>query len=96
MGEGLSFHGLPHRCHVVLPRLPAGGNIAVCVRGERGVRLTGLNFGGTEEARAIVRAINASLGIGAVAEQAMLAGCLLGWDAGFEGFAQRHQRCVLH
>ena len=95
MEQGHCFHGLPQRCHVVLPGLPTGGNIAICVRGERGVRLTGLNFGGTEEARAIVRAINASLGIGVAAEQAMMAGCLFGWGVGFEGLV-RHGWRVLH
>ncbi len=77
---GLQFNELPHRCHVVLPGLCAGANIAICVRGEQGVRLTRMNLGSTHEARAIVRAFNASLGIGIAAERAMLAGCLLGWD----------------
>lgn len=77
---GLQFNELPHRCHVVLPGLSAGANIAICVRGERGVRLTRMNLGDTREARAIVRAFNASLGIGVAAERVMLAGCLFGWD----------------
>jgi hypothetical protein len=73
--------GLPTRCHVVLPGLPAGRNVAVCARGERGVRMTRLNLGDTVAARRIVRAFNDSLGIDAAAEHAMLAGCLIGWDS---------------
>ena len=70
---------LPERCHVVLPGLPAGANVALCVRGETGVRLTLMNLGDTEAARGLIRAFNASLGISAEAERAMLEGCLLGW-----------------
>ena len=73
--------GLPARCHVVLPGLPAGSNVAVGVRGECGVRMTRMNLGNTEAARRLVRAINDSLGIDAAAEYAMLAGCLIGWDS---------------
>lgn len=76
---GRPVHGLPRLCYAVLPGLPAGGNIAICVRGEEGVRLTRMGMGATQRARAIVRAFNASLGIGAEAERAMLAGCLFGW-----------------
>ena len=72
---------LPERCHTVLPGLPAGSNIAICVRGEKGVRLTRLNFGDSEAASGVVRAFNASLGVDAIAERAMLMGCLLGWHA---------------
>jgi len=72
---------LPQRCHVVLPGLPAGGNVAICVRGERGVRMTRMHLGNTEAAWRIVRAFNASLGIDAAAEHAMLAGCLIGWNS---------------
>lgn len=71
---------LPERCHVVLPGLPAGANVAVCVRGESGVRLTAMNLGATEAAQVMVRAFNASLGISAQAERSMLSGCLLGWE----------------
>jgi hypothetical protein len=77
---GTHVHGLPRLCFVVLPGLPAGGNIAICVRGEQGVRLTRMDMGQSPRARAIVRAFNASLGNGAAAERAMLAGCLFGWD----------------
>lgn len=77
---GTLVQGLPRLCYVVLPGLPAGGNIAICVRGEHGVRLTRMDMGPSPRARAIVRAFNASLGIGAAAERAMLAGCLFGWD----------------
>ena len=76
---GSPVHGLPRLCYAVLPGLPAGGNIAICVRGEEGVRLTRMDMGETQRARAIVRAFNASMGIGAAAERAMLAGCLFGW-----------------
>jgi len=70
---------LPERCHTVLPGLPAGSNVALCVRGESGVRLTALNFGDSSDASAIVRAFNASLGIDIAQEKAMLTGCLFGW-----------------
>lgn len=73
--------GLPQRCHVVLPGLPAGGNVAVCVHGTRGVRMTSIDLGDTQAARRLVRAINDSLGIDAAAEHAMLAGCLVGWTS---------------
>ena len=76
---GSLVHGLPRLCYAVLPGLPAGGNIAICVRGEEGVRLTRMDMGETQRARAIVRSFNASMGIGAAAERAMLAGCLFGW-----------------
>jgi hypothetical protein len=78
---GPGLRDLPLRCHVVLPGLPAGSNVAICVRGEQGVRLTRLDFGDAQQASAIVRAFNASLGIPAAAERAMLAGCLLGWHS---------------
>lgn len=73
--------GLPHCCHVVLPGLPAGGNVVVCVRGAHGVRMTNIDLGEWQAARRLVRAINESLGIDAAAEHAMLAGCLRGWDS---------------
>lgn len=73
--------GLPRRCHVVLPGLPAGGNVAVCVHGTRGVRMTSIDLGDTQAARRLVRAINDSLGIDAAAEHAMLAGCIVGWNS---------------
>ena len=71
---------LPERCHTVLPGLPAGSNVALCVRGESGVRLTALDFGPSIDASAIVRAFNASLGIDVEQEKALLAGCLFGWE----------------
>ena len=37
--------GLPWRCHVVLPGLPAGANVAVCERGTNGVRMTSIDLG---------------------------------------------------
>ena len=73
--------GLPQRCHVVLPGLPAGDNVAVCVQGTCGVRMTSIDLGDTEAARRLVRSINDSLGIDAAAEHAMLAGCLVGWNS---------------
>ena len=79
IGEHQRVSELPERCHVVLPGLPAGANIALCLLGEAGVRLTLINLGDAEAAQVSVRAINASLGISAQAERAMLAGCLLGW-----------------
>lgn len=73
-------HRMPARCHVVLPGLPAGGNVALCVRGEAGVRMTQISVGETLAARQVVRAFNESLGIDGATEFAMLAGCMLGWD----------------
>lgn len=73
--------GLPRCCHVVLPGLPAGGNVAVCVCGAHGVHMTNIDLGEWQAARRRVRAINDSLGIDAAAEHAMLAGCLRGWDS---------------
>lgn len=72
-------HDLPERCHTVLPGLPAGSNVAMCIRGESGVRMTALDLGSSDDASAIVRAFNASLGIDVEQERAMLAGCLFGW-----------------
>ena len=54
--------GLPLRCHVVLPGLPAGGNVAVCERGASGVRMTSIDLGGFSTARRLVRALNDTLG----------------------------------
>ena len=71
--------GLPQRCHAVLPGLPAGANVVVCVRGEAGVRVTPLNLGGYAEAKRLISGLNRSLGIGESAERAMLIGCLFGW-----------------
>ena len=71
---------LPQQCHTVLPGQPAGANVALCVRGEAGVRLTHIDAGDYEAAQRVVQAFNASLGIDAAVEQAMLAGCLIGWD----------------
>jgi hypothetical protein len=70
--EGLA--GLPLRCHVVIPGLPAGGNVAVCERGASGVRMTSIDLGGFSTARRLVRALNDTLGIDAAAEHAMLVG----------------------
>ena len=72
--------GLPLRCHVVLPGLPAGANVAVCERGTDGVRMTSIDLGGFSAARRLVRALNDILGIDAGAEHAMLVGCLRGWN----------------
>lgn len=77
-GEGRC--GLPLRCHVVLPGLPAGANVAVCERGANGVRMTSIDLGGFSAARRLVRALNDALGIDAAAEHAMLVGCLRGWS----------------
>ena len=77
-GKGLA--GLPLRCHVVLPGLPAGANVAVCERGSDGVRITSIDLGGFSTARRLVRALNDTLGIDAGAEHAMLVGCLRGWN----------------
>ena len=70
---------LPRQCHVVIPGLPAGCNVAICIRGRPGVTLTTLNFGETRAARAAVRAMNRAVGVSAVAEHAMLAGAMLAW-----------------
>lgn len=71
---------LPPRCHVVVPGLPRGANVAVCIRGLGGVSLTGLDLGDADDARQAVRAINQAAGVSAVAEHAMLAGAMLGWN----------------
>ena len=73
---GDEMAGLPLRCHVVLPGLPAGANVAVCERGSHGVRITSIDLGGFSTARRLVRALNDALGIDAAAEHAMLVGCL--------------------
>ena len=72
--------GLPLRCHVVLPGLPAGANVAICERGTNGVHMTSIDLGGFSTARRLVRALNDTLGIDAAAEHAMLVGCLRGWS----------------
>jgi hypothetical protein len=77
--------GLPLRCHVVLPGLPAGGNVAVCERGTDGVCMTNIDLGGFSTARRLVRALNDTLGIDAAAEHAMLVGCLRGWNSEVAG-----------
>lgn len=79
---GDEMAGLPLRCHVVLPGLPAGANVAVCERGSHGVRITSIDLGGFSTARRLVRALNDALGIDAAAEHAMLVGCLRGWSRG--------------
>jgi len=71
---------LPERCHVVLPGLPQGGNVVLCVRGELGVRPTSLNLGCYAEAKRVISELNRSLSIGERAERAMLVGCLFGWE----------------
>jgi hypothetical protein len=66
------------------------------------VRLTLMNLGDTEAARGLIRAFNASLGISAEAERAMLAGCLLGWRDQLESARRDHRgvfrpmECTLH
>lgn len=82
---GDEMAGLPLRCHVVLPGLPAGANVAVCERGSHGVRITSIDLGGFSTARRLVRALNDALGIDAAAEHAMLVGCLRGWSCGVAG-----------
>ena len=72
--------GLPLRCHVVLPVLPAGANVAICERGTNGVHMTSIELGGFSTARRLVRALNDTLGIDAAAEHAMLVGFLRGWS----------------
>ncbi len=74
------MHDLPKRCFVVLPGMPAGQNVAVCVCGESGVRLTQLDFGGDEAAARIVRELNRALGIAPSQVRAMWVGCLFGWE----------------
>ena len=78
---GEEMAGLPLRCHVVLPGLPAGANVAVCELGTSGVRMTSIDLGCFSTARRLVRALNGSLGIPAAAEHAMLVGCLRGWSS---------------
>ena len=83
--SGEEMSGLPLRCHVVLPGLPAGANVAVCERGSHGVRITSIDLGGFSTARRLVRALNDALGIDAAAEHAMLVGCLRGWNGEVAG-----------
>ena len=78
--EEESATSMPAQCHVVLPGLPLGSNVALCVFGQAGVGMTEISVGDTDQARAVVRSFNASLGIDAATEFAMLAGCLMGWD----------------
>ena len=82
--------GLPWRCHVVLPELPAGANVAVCEHGTNGVRMTSIDLGAFPIARRLVRALNETLGIDAVAEHAMLVGCLRGWRREVAGPGSMH------
>jgi hypothetical protein len=91
---GQGWAGLPLRCHVVLPGLPAGANVAVCERGTNGVRMTSIDLGAFSTARRLVRALNATLGIDAVAEHAMLVGCLRGWrrEVAGPGFMRAEER----
>lgn len=85
---------LPERCHVVLPGLPQGGNVVLCVKGELGVRVTALNLGGYAEAKRLISDLNRSLSIGEGAERAMLVGCLFGWDGVDSLEPAAHQRPV--
>ena len=75
---------LPERCHVVLPGLPQGSNVVVCVRGMLGVQPTSLNLGCYAEAKRVISELNRSLSIGESAERAMLVGCLFGWEGAGE------------
>jgi hypothetical protein len=70
---------LPTECHVVIPGLPAGKNVAVLKRWREGFEITLLNFGDTAAARRLVRRLNAAKGISAAEEHAMLAGACFGW-----------------
>jgi hypothetical protein len=83
--EGEGRLGWPWRCHVVLPGLPVGANVAVCERGTNGVRMTNIDLGGFSTARRVIRALNDALGIDAAAEHAMLVGCLRGWNSEVAG-----------
>jgi hypothetical protein len=75
---------LPVRCHVVVPGMPPGRNIAVVVRGVPGVRFTGLDFGSSPTAHVLVRALNVASGVSAAAGRLMLAGAMLGWGSVWE------------
>jgi hypothetical protein len=72
---------LPERCFVVLPGVPKGQNVFVCVRGEFGVQATRMDFGDYEAATRVVHELNNALGIGPMAVRAMLVGCLTGWNS---------------
>jgi len=82
---GDEMAGLSLRCHVVLPGLPAGANVAVCERGSHGVRITCIDLAVFSTERRLVRALNGALGIDAVAEHAMLVGCLRVWNCSAAG-----------
>lgn len=71
---------LPAHCHVVIPGLQPGANVALATYGLEGLVFTKLNFGETHAARAAIRILNAANGISAVEEHAMLAGSMFGWD----------------
>jgi 2-keto-3-deoxy-galactonokinase len=71
---------LPWRCHVVVPGLPRGHNVAIVERGVDGVRFTSLDFGDCRLAPLMVRALNALGEISPRAERAMLLGAFLGWE----------------
>ena len=62
-GEGRC--GLPLRCHVVLPGLPAGATVAVCERGANGARMTSIDLGGFATPRPSTRCWSAVFVAGA-------------------------------
>jgi len=64
--------------------------VAVCEHGTNGVRMTSIDLGAFPIARRLVRALNETLGIDAVAEHAMLVGCLRGWRREVAGPGSMH------
>jgi len=80
MRPNMGIDALPDICHVVVPGRPPGRNIALSKRGRLGVEVTALNFGETDAARRVVRALNHLQGVAPEVEHAMLAGAMFGWD----------------
>jgi hypothetical protein len=57
LAHAVSKDRLPDICHVVLHGMPPGHNVAVSVRGMKGVLLTERDLGDTNTARCIVRTL---------------------------------------
>jgi hypothetical protein len=67
------------KCFVVLPGQPRGRNVALCETGRIGVRVTGIDLGEVDEARAVVRGLNAALGVSPAIQREMVLCALHGW-----------------
>lgn len=87
----------PPRCFMILPGQPRGRNVAVCERGQIGVKVTTVDLGDAEAARVTVRVLNAALGVSPAEQREMVSCALHGWarGAGMQ-FVRAPQRAVLH